>query len=113
MAGYLNQKQMKKMSTKRLLAYYRGLLKVHETPHYEKDPKNTQGTRQDPLWEQTREIAKLLLDQREHVEGHPRKMANPMKEPKPFCQCEHSYSSHCRGEICWKCECKKYETRQV
>jgi hypothetical protein len=110
---YLTQSQMEEMPTKRLLAYYRGLLKVHETPHWDAPKEDVGGTKKDPEWEKARVATKEILGRREHVSSKPRKNANPDKPSRPLCQCGHSHASHSwHGSFCYKCEygkCEKYQ----
>ena len=104
---FLSKAEMEALTTPRLLAYYRALFQVHEHPDYDASSYSTKITREDPIWAETKAIAKAMLDQREHVKAHPRKAANPDKPPRPLCKCLHSYSSHWCGS-CFKCECEKY-----
>lgn len=63
--NFLSKEALKKLNTKRLLAYKRVLMKVQDIPDWSET--STKGTKVDPLWIETYANVKEILCTREHV----------------------------------------------
>jgi hypothetical protein len=64
MLNILSNEELKKLTTKRLLAYKKSLMKVHETPSWDGDDD----CKASPLWKSVYARVKAILATREHVE---------------------------------------------
>ena len=62
----LKSNELKKLTTKRLLAYRNSLLKCNETPHWDEDIKEI--TKQSISWKNTYATVKKILSHRENIE---------------------------------------------
>lgn len=61
----LTPEALEKLTTPRLLAYRKRLLKAHETAHW--DGSQEILTKDSPVWQEHYVKVKEILDQREHV----------------------------------------------
>ncbi len=67
----LSKEELKKLTTKRLLAYRNAIYKVPETPDWDggmvSNPEDSQLNKTDPEWQETIRNVKEILDTRENV----------------------------------------------